>query len=221
MGGHRSFSSFFLGGGFDAQIGPRPDPAKTLGTCPPGRKRRLAGRRIRPPASNRSPSPEAVPRPRAIGPDSQLWPAQAPAPGASRRDPSGCPRLATTTSHLGGGVDPRDARRESTSDRLAQPRDDPTLVPGRRVGPGSGRAAAGSLHHPGRPTPSDLANRCLRTHPARRQDRSLLASDPRRGNRGRLEDDRFPPSASSRRSTLVPPRPHCGSRSRRGGGPNG
>lgn len=206
MGGHPSLLPLFFGGRSNAQIGSRPGAAKALGAGLPGRKRRLTGGRIRPVATNGSPSAEAPPRSGSSGPDPRLWPAQAPAPCPSRDDPPGCPRLTPRTSDLGSGVDPRDARRRPARGRLAQPPDDPPLVPGRRVGTGTGRAAARSLHHAGQPTPSDLADRCLRTHPPGRRDRSVLASDPGRGDRRRLEDGRFPPSAAGLRSTLAPPR---------------
>jgi hypothetical protein len=204
MGGHSLLLPLLFGGHFDAQTGSRPRAAKTLGACLPGRKRGHAGGRIRPVATNGSASPEALPRSGPIGPEPQLWPAQASASCPSRGDPTGRPRLATRPSHLGRGVDPRDARRGSTSARLADPPDDLPLVPGRRVGTSPGRPTTGLLLNSGQPTPSDLADRCLRTHPPGRPNRSVLASDLGRGDRGRLEDGRFPPSVAGLRSTLAP-----------------
>jgi hypothetical protein len=164
MGGHYSLLSFY-GDRFDAQIGSRPGAAEALGAGLPRRKRNLAGRCIRTGATNGSPPAEALPRSGSFGPDPQLWPAQASASCPSRGDSPGCPRLAPPASDLGGGVDPRDARRGSTSTRLAQLPDDPPLVPGRQVGPRPSRATGRTVLHAGQPTSSNLADRCLRTHP--------------------------------------------------------
>ena len=115
--------------------------------------------------------------------------------------------LASRPPELGRRVDPRDARRGPTSDDRPQPPGDPTMDPGRRVGPGPARPAGRDGIHPGPRAASDLADRCLGAYPIGRQDRSLLAADPGRGHRGRLEDGRFPPSGVGPRSTRERLRP--------------
>jgi hypothetical protein len=218
---HPSLLLPWPGGRFDAQTRPRPGAAEAPGASLPGRIREFPGRCVRDRATHHTSSPEARPRSGRTWHDPGLSRPQAPGPCLPAGHPAGRPCPATRSPDLGRRVDPRDARRRQASGLLAQLVNDPALVPGRRVGPSSGRAATGSLHHSGRPAPSDLADRCLRTDRARREDRGLLASDPGRGDRGRLEDGRLPPSASGPRSTRVPPRPPCGGRSSGGGCPSG
>jgi hypothetical protein len=221
MDGHPSLWSSSFGARPDAQIGPRPGAANALRASLPRRERHLAGRRIRPAASHGPPPAEALPRPGPAGPDARLPPAGAPAPCPSRGHPPGGPRLTPPASDLGRRADPRPARRGPTPARLAQPPDDPPLVPRRRSGPRPGRAAGRVVGRPGRAAPSDLAGRCLRAHPPGRPDRGLLASDRRRGDRRRPEDRRFPPSAAGPRSTPAPLRRPCGRRSGGGACPSG
>jgi hypothetical protein len=204
MDGHPSLRSPCFGGRLDATIRPRPGAAKTLGARLAGRKRRFPCRCIRVAASHDPPPVETPPGSGGSGPDPQLWPTRPSAPCPSRGDPQRRPRLASPTSHLGGGTDPRGARRGPTPIRLAQPPDDPPLVPGRRTGTRPGRPAARGARRSRPAAPSDLADRRVRAHPLGRQGRGVLASDRRRGHRGRPEDGGFPPSASGPRSTRAP-----------------
>ena len=204
MGPHPSLLSSFFGGCSDAQTHSRTDSAETPGASFSGRIRDFSRRRIRPLATHNPPFVEAWSRPGGCGPDAQLWRAHATgscSPGGGSR---GRPRLATRTPDLGSRTDPRDARRRSARGDLAFPADDPSMDSRLRAGAGPGRSASGRVVHPGQPTPSDLADRRLRTHPPGRQDRSVLAADLGRGDGRRPEDGRFPPSAAGLRSTPAP-----------------
>jgi hypothetical protein len=206
MGPHPSLLSSFFGGCSDAQTHSRTDSAETLGASFSGRIRDFSRRRIRPLATHNPSFVEAWSRPGGCGPDAQLWRAQPSGSCSPGGGSHGRPRLATRTPDLGSRTDPRDARRRSAPGDLAFPADDPSMDSRLRTGAGSGRPASGRVVHPGQPAPSNLADRCVRTHPSGRQDRSLLASDLGRSDRRRLEDGRFPPSAAGLRSTLAPPR---------------
>src|ERR1700742_3294989 len=132
MDEHSYSSRLLCGGGFDAQTRPYPCPSENVGASGPGRIRGLAGSILRSLATYNSSSLETSTRAGRFRPPAQLSSPLETRSCPSRRGPPVGPRLASRSPDLGGGVDPRDARRDAATGRLAQSPDDPPMVPSHR-----------------------------------------------------------------------------------------